>query len=414
MAAIAVTLGGADVPARAVSRINVRRGRSDELDRVVTGTASVFLNITDLHVNPITADPTGGVATVALRNPVTGAVPSIFEGLVDDLDYQVENRRVTRVEAKLVDGLDQIARVELAPAAYGDPNPPFGYSVPKAQAGQIFYEDSGQVQFRIDKVLDECRWPLGKRDIFSGNVSLQEILYPARTSALQVIHDAADAEFPGIANFFVAKDGVARFKGRLARFNPDNPVYDVLTFPAGVGSSSEAKITGLTVSRGRSRLINAALFYPRGAPDHRLVDQIYVDEPSIDQYGVYSESGEELLTEIGYLGVPNRTALEETYLFGKYYVDNFKQPRTRCDRLVIESVRSSDDRAGPTWDLLTNVDISHRIYLQISGLQGVSFAEHFYVEGLDYEIRPLQGGEWAYVSLSLDLSPAAYYNVFPF
>lgn len=203
-----------------------------------------------------------------------------------------------------------------------------------------------------------------------------------------------------------------RFKGRLSRFNPDDPQYDVLTFLAGKDDASRAQVRALSYSEGRSHIINQYLCTPRGIRDDHIVDQIYIDQTSVDQHGPHPDSAENLQTETGFLGNPNRTAREECFLFAKYYVENYKQPRARVDRLVFKSLRSGDYRAEANWDLLTNVDISHLIDLNLSA-PGTAFNESYFVEGIRYEIDPARQ-EFADVELSLDVSPQAYYETDPF
>lgn len=409
---IAVTVGGASIPSRDVSSIQITRGRNDILDRHATGTANINLNIVDGRANPIAFEVVGADAVISLRNPVTSEYVQLYEGIVDDPIFDADKSQVvTRASISCVDLLDKLGRTEMAPGEWGDPAPPFGYEVPRGAIGQIFYEDSGQVQFRIEKMLEEAKISPAKREIFSGNVSLQETLYSARTPILQGIHDCCDAEFPGIGQFFVDKFGVCRFKGRLSRFNPSNPVYDVLTFNAGMSDASRARINGLTYSKPRSRLINAAYFYPKGIAEHKKPGQVVLDQGSIDQYGIHDESGEELLTEIGYLGVPNRTANAETRLFGVYYVDNYASPKQRIDTLTFRHLRADDYRAAATWDLLCNVDLTHLVDVSLSG-PGWSFNEPHFVESIDYTIVP--GGLQADVTLTLGLSPQSDYSSNPF
>ena len=77
-------------------------------------------------------------------------------------------------------------------------------------------------QIRINQALADANWPSGLTSIFTGNVNLHETVYSPGESILTVIHDAADAEFPGVANFYVDRYGVVCFHGRLARFNPSS------------------------------------------------------------------------------------------------------------------------------------------------------------------------------------------------
>jgi hypothetical protein len=64
---------------------------------------------------------------------------------------------------------------------------------------------------------------------FSGNVELLETTYSPGESALTAIQEAADAEFPTVANFYPDRFGRGVFHGRLAKFDPKaQPVPDLV------------------------------------------------------------------------------------------------------------------------------------------------------------------------------------------
>ena len=57
--------------------------------------------------------------------------------------------------------------------------------------------------------------------VFTGNVDVNETLYDPDDVILQAVRDAADAEWPGVANFYEDRFGRAVFHGRFARFDPE-------------------------------------------------------------------------------------------------------------------------------------------------------------------------------------------------
>ena len=157
-----------------------------------------------------------------------------------------------------------------------------------------------------------------------------------------------------------------------------------------------------------------------------ITGQIVADGASADKYGVHSWSAENLLTQrmLGDPLGPTNNDLTETKKFATYYVQNYAEVRSRITGLGFRSIHPDDPRAPAVWALLANVEISDEIVLKTIHPGGGGFEdEAFFVEGISYEVRPL--GPWhkagvglqppiADVTLSLDVTPRAYYTSDPF
>ena len=403
-----------------VSSYSIDRGRSYELDKTGAGTATVTLiDVTG------ELDPTAGnypfepmtPAAIALRNPVTSTDHTIFRGFVSRLDYDLyQNEDYATVTVDMVDGMDMLSAIEMIPnvnMAFGT----FGDIIVGPGIGEdvTFFEDD-QVGHRINDVLDSAGWPVGLREVFSGNVKVQEQVYSRRSQALTVIEDAADAEFPGVANFYFAKDGKATFHGRLARFHPQDANYHISTWKCGdmaavAADSTRAIIFELGFDRDKDKVINSVLAVPKGATEAQVTGQWVNNAASIADFGVRSISFEDLLTGEGYIG--GTTALQETHKFAEYYVDNMAQPKTRVNKITFKRVGPADTWGAREWALMCGVDISDRIDLRTTHMGGGGFDEMFYVEGLHYSAKPLSD-QFVDVELTLDVSPASYYDFNPF
>lgn len=407
-AGVVVTIGGetlSDVTSR-VRQITIQRGRQSELDKTETGTCTVSLNYKSGSIT----DFVGADAQVSLESPFGGTFP-VFTGTVDDMSYDLARTQVvTRVDVTLVDALDYFAGIELAPGLYGVTPLPAA-----VDAGNIFYEQAivGELAGvgRIQQLVLESNYG-GAIDIFSGNVQVRDRVYAPRTSLLTAIDEACDAEFPGVANRFVERDGTFVFHGRLARFNPSDPQYRIETWAVGdkaacVASPPRARVTKLTLGSSKQRIINAALATPQGIADADIEAQIVTDAASIAQYGVRSWSAENLQTffdELTSLGPEDATRQ-----FAQYYVDNYAQPQIRIEELQLRSRKPTWADAEATWDLLCNAEISDLVQVQVTNNPGVSVNAEYFIEGVRYLIRPLDGS-FAYVELTLDLSPRAYWT----
>lgn len=401
-----------------VAGYTIDRGRGYELDKNQAGVATVTMIDTTGEIDPTNPaydfDP-GTPAALALRNPVTATDHTIFRGNVTRLNYdlyQSEDYAVATLE--LVDGLDRLARTEMYGGTgftldWGDPVFPS-----PAQEGDVYFVADLQVAHRINRVLDQAQWPVGLREVFSGNVRLQETTYAYRTPALTALLDAADAEFPGVANFYIQKDGRATFHGRLARFQPDDAQYHISKWRCGDvaavnADSTRALIFNLTYDRDVEKVINNAITTPKGIADSAINNQRVENAASITAYGSHSISFDNLLTQYDYFDAA--TANAATKKFATYYVNNYKDPRNRVNRVTFKRLDPTHPNAARVWQILCNVDISDIIRLKTTH-QGGGFDEDFYVEGLHYSVRPLSP-TMDDVTLTLDVSPRAYYNTNP-
>jgi hypothetical protein len=422
-----------DDDAGLVASYSIRRGRVDELQKTGTGTAVVELNDVDGlfdHSNVLSPFFTSGIdgkqAGLALWNPVDAEWETLFRGFIDAYQFEVDpSGVVTRVEVELVDGLDYLAGVELAPGTAGHTPPP-------GSEGDVFYENA-EVDVRIATILENTGWPTGPLStIFSGNVEVKSVVYPPGTSALAALEDAADAEFPGVANIYVDRKGVVTFHGRHARFDIagtidglEPGVWDWHNWRAGDGSitsidTSYAQIRRLGYSRSRKSIINAAMALPDRNGEKALTaaeieGQIEAHPTSIEKYGVHSWSAENLLTarQLGTVISPTNNDLTETKKFADYYLANYAVPQSRITQLGFRSISPDDSRGPATWRLLTGVEVSDVVTLKTDHPGGGGFDQDFFVEGITYEVRPLRP-EYADVTLSLDVSARSHYADDPF
>ena len=408
---VTVTVGGdslGDLPER-VESISISRGRTDELDRTGTGSCTIALNWRGGSI----VDYTGAAGSVTLSNPFGGSA-TVFSGTVDEMEYELDpTQAVTRVNVTLVDCLEFFAGIEMAPGLNGIvPLPAV------VDDGNIFYEQElvgplgSELEGRIGRLVLESGYS-GPWEIFSGNVQVKDTVYSPRTTILSAIQDAADAEFPGVANVFVQQDGTFTFHGRLARFNPANVQYDIDTYTAGdgaacVGDSARARIHRLALNGSRQRIINAALATPEGILDADIEAQIVTDTASINDYGVRSWSAENLLT--WYDELNDLTANAAVKQFASYYVANYAQPQIRISELTFATRAPEWDNAEATWNVLCNADISDIVTLSVAN-PGIALVDvDYFIEGVRMEISPLGDRGYALVKKTLDLSPRAYWT----
>ena len=410
-----------------VAGITIRRGRQTEFDQTETSTATVLLNdrwgIFDPNnsSSPYYDEIDGKQISLNLFNPVTSTWVEQFRGIIDDYGYTFNPAGVVaNIEMSCVGVFEYLAGVEMLPGS-------FGQTPPSGSEGTVFYED-GDVQTRITELCADAGLASARYVIFTGNVDVQETHYDPGDSILVAMRDAADAEFPGIANLYEDKSGRVCFHGRFARFDPEgveaagaNWVFQ--DWQCGDGTAIGADPTlaqirpPLRWSRSRRMIYNAAIAYPRHPirgtgggtfGETSIPGQISIDSASIAAYGYRSWSARDLITLAG-----TTTGLDagpECKLFADFYVANYALPRTRVEALSFKSLHPDDDRAAATWALICGVDISDRITLSHDYPGSlIPYFESMFVEGSEMTIRPLNP-TYDLVELSVNVSPAAYYT----
>jgi hypothetical protein len=394
------------------SRVEIRRGRTDEFERTETGTCRATFNDRDGDVDPTSVDWISRPLAFAVRNPVTDEWHPRFRGAIDDHGYDLDPSGFVKgtVVLEAVDALDYFANFQLQPGLAGDPPPP-------QSEGYVFYEDTAVTgpQIRINQALADSGFPSGLTSIFTGNVNLLETVYSPGETILAVMRDAADAEFPGIGNLFVDKFGVVCFHGRNARFDPVSTAstathWDFHEWDAGDGGIQIRPPFAVTSTRRLVR--NQAMAYPMGIVQKDRANQTATDLASVAAHGGRGWTAENLLTKDGI--VTGNTGPEECLAFAQYIVDNYAYPVPRVSQLSFKALWPSDVRAPDLWDFVTQVDIADRITLNRAHPGGGGIAdETYFVEGISETWRPgvrdLDSG-FPFLDMTLDLSPTTYWN----
>lgn len=427
-------LDALDVKLR-VAEVQIRRGRSDEFERTDTGTCAVGFKDRIGAVDPSAVNWISRPFAFAVRNPVTDTWHPRFRGHVEEHGWNLSPARLMgEVVIEAADALSYFAKVEMQPGADVDGVPLFGHEIPDNAAGRdiagnVFYEGTlvEGPKLRIEAALEQAGWPSGLRSIFTGNVNLTETVYSPGESILAVMHDAADAEFPGVANLFVDRYGVVCFHGRNARFAPEDTAdtathWDFHDWSLGDGATQIG--SPFHVRRSSSMIRNSALCYPQKlqrSPESLIVfpvkdrvDQFVKDDGSISLHGAHSWSATDLVVKEGITS--GLTGPQECRSYAQYIIANYSQPQMRLSQVTIRPVRPSDPRAHDIWDLLCNVDISDRVTVGMAHPGGGGVSETFFVEGISETWRPLQydlDTGYPFCEMVLDLSPAAYWGSLP-
>ena len=281
-----------------VQALSTNRGRSRELDRYNTGSASVtFTNQTRAFDPSYTASPFWPSIQPRREMRITVGGSAVYYGLVDDwnLDYQIDG--ASTAGAVCVDGFAILAKQNLTAFT--------------ATAGQTTGARIGTVLSR-----SEVAWPATLRNLDAGQQTLQGDVVAQDTNVLTYLQLVEQSE-PG--SFFMSAAGSATFKDRNTA-----AVVGVATF---ADDGSGIGYTTLEVVYGTELLYNRVNVTREGG-EVQTADYA----PSQDQYSISTldESGLLIDTDANALTLAN-------YLLGKY-----QQPELRFDQITIEMAALSE------------------------------------------------------------------------
>jgi hypothetical protein len=411
--------------ANAVTAWSSHRGRQFELDQTEAGIAQIKLRNESGRFDPTNTGSAYAAGLTALRqskinvrHPFTGSWHDVFTGYAEDWQFGRTGRKGSNATLKLVDAFELLANAQVEPQASGD--------------GSLFYAEQ-HVDDRILAALADASFPAVRTDIFQGNVDVQERSYDPGTSILDVIFEAVDAEFPGVANFYISKEGIARFRGRGFRFNPDRYKANGRPFnrwwlgdAAGIAADPSGSFTAtwtspspgsldyeytrvriheLEWSLGKDHLYNWACIWPSGATGVGKHTNVVRDNTSIGRYGKRALEIGDLIVQRGSGGI---TALQQTKEYGQYYVNNYKLPGVRVSECTVQG----STRRPESWDFLLGVEIGDLVHIRTGHPGGGGIDDWFFVEGIHNDVSQLNGEFVKWVT-KLDLSPKALYASYP-
>jgi hypothetical protein len=421
-----------------VTSYQIDRGRQFELDRTDTGRATVTIADQDGVLDPTnTSSPYVGrieplkQIQICRLSPHDGQWYSRFRGWIEEYDYQFDpSQRVNFLTLSCVDVFEILAAIQMSIGSFGTVPPA---DAPDGAADNVYYEDA-TMQDRILQILQDSGVPAAYSVVFSGNVRVWETTYSPGEPALDAIQEAADAEFPGVANAYGDRHGRLCVHGRYSKFHPQEvadsagpTAWDFQVWNAGDAAAVEAdpdqttaRIRRFAANRGLAKIINHAAATPVANPDGlpptgpEMEAQLFEDTASQMSYGIRSWTAENLLTRESL--PPGSDSLVETRKFAEYYVRNYCQPRNRVTDIAFRSIRPVAPYASAaraTWHLLTKVDIADIVNVTVASPGGGGLdAVPYFVEGVHETVAPLND-EYDDITLTLDLSPQAYFDMDP-
>ena len=255
-----------------VRSVTVRRGRSRELERYQAGAATVTLDNQGRKYDPAAGTaitPYGASMRPRKAVQITTNGQPIFVGVVDDwdLDYSLGGDHLASV--KVTDGFVFLASQEIEP----------------------FTTTAQATGARVSAILDlpEIAWPEGKRDIDTGNATLQAdaiggtAANPQPVGALAYLQKVDEAEQGAL---FIGSNGSLTFRGRSSLqvltdvvFADDGTGIPFAAISAAYGSEElRNRITVTRLNGGTAVASDAASILAYGAIDYEVRDTLLADD----------------------------------------------------------------------------------------------------------------------------------------
>lgn len=418
-----------------VQSFQISRGRASEFETVQSGTAAILADNSDGALDPTnTGSAYYGTllplkqSKINIQHPYSHDYFDLFTGYLEEL-AQVRpagSVKTMQTTLPLTDGFEILSNAQIN--AVGGRKRDTSATL---QKGGSYYA-AQHVDARILAAAADAGWPARLLRVSSGNVNVQPRGYDNGGDMLEVMQEAADAEFPGVANLFMDKSGNLAFSGRKIRFQSyAEAVADgiISTYPdwvsiwrVGDAAAMADDDSLLPIAKdnfswtfGKQTVYNDVLITPMGADAADVPFMRRLNTASRSHYGSRALSYSDIIVLSGYDPDFTQDALSVCGDFGDHYQTNYGVPHQRITSIEFHGAMAMghDDTIGPAlWDFLLNVELNHLLQVFTQNPGGGGFTgEWFFVEGIRYTGSSLNNRIMKLV-MQLDLSPAPKYSGF--
>ena len=252
----------------------IRRGKSQALDRIDAGVVSVTVDNSDRVFDPLYENgPFFGQLIPRRSVRVTSNGLPVFVGFIDDFDIQYEP------------GVQSVVRIDASDALSVLTNAGLEEFTPESEL-------SGE---RINTILDrpEIDWPSELRDLDFGNSLMLDADVSEGTPALQYLQLVANSEF---GTLFLSKDGKVTFRERNAVPNiPDIVFSDEVV----AGAYTGIQFADVNIVYGSENLYNRIILenadiFPEEAYAEDATSQAVYGPRTLSQTGLLIQEPDQL------------------------------------------------------------------------------------------------------------------------
>ena len=326
-----------------VRSVQVRRGRSTQLERFTAGNANLTLDNRTRAFDPLnTASPYYGSILPGKEITIERDGKPIYSGNVADWNFAYDISGDSLAMPSAVDGLASVAQQTRTP-------------------GTAIAQKTGA---RVNAVLTEIGWPLPQRSIATGQATLDADYVGDNVNALAYLSQVADVSEPGA--FFVGKTGAMTFRDRAQL----QAYTSGITFgPSGI------PFTGIGIDYGSESLANAvSVTYTAGTVVAGTA--VATDATSQTRYGVVDKTYATLLA----------TAADAQAL-ANWQVALYAEPQYRVDSLTVSLDGITATQAGQVLDL--ELGDAVQVSWTPNGV-GAAVTQIVSIDGIEHQADPAQ------------------------
>lgn len=290
-----------------VRSVQVRRGRSTQLERFTAGNANLVLDNRDRALDPLNAaSPYFGSILPGKEITVERDGSRIYSGNIADWNFSYDLSGDSLALPSAVDGLAIVSQQTRTP-------------------GTATSEKTGA---RVSAVLTEIGWPLPQRSISTGQATLDADVVGENINALAYLSQVADVSEPGA--IFVSKTGAMTFRDRA----------DLQAYTSGVTfGPSGIPFTGIGIDFGSESLANSvSVTYTAGTVVAGTA--VATDATSQTRYGVVDKTYATLLD-----------TLDDAQALANWQLSLYSEPVYRVSALTVNLDGMTSTQAGQVLDL---------------------------------------------------------------
>ena len=290
-----------------VRSVQVRRGRSTQLERFTAGNANLVMSNRDRALDPLNAaSPYFGSIKPGKEITVERDGKAIYSGNIADWNYSYDLSGDSLALPSAVDGLAIVSQQTMTPGT----------------------EVSQKTGARVSAVLTEIGWPLPQRSISTGQATLDADVVGDGVNALAYLSQVADVSEPGA--IFVSKTGAMTFRDRA----------DLQAYTSGVTfGPSGIPFTGIGIDFGSESLANSVnVTYTAGTVVAGTA--VATDTASQTAYGVVDKTYTTLLA-----------SLADAQALANWQLSLYSEPVYRVNALTVNLDGMTSTQAGQVLDL---------------------------------------------------------------